>query len=538
MCERRTRAPHTEHRQTLPDLPPETPSADWLKPPEEQEGLKRYVETFRERLRLILITIAITTGVAILYVLAATKTYEAEAELLVTPVSGNDPVLASLGLIGVSADPTRDVETASRLVTNLNVAEAVKKQLRSSLEPSSLLGKVTAIPVAQSNIVAVTATETSPEEAKRLADAFANQAVKTRTESLHEQIDRQLPVLRAELGSQGSTGAGEESLAGQVAQLQLLASGPTPDMRVETEAALPTAQSSPRVTLSIAAGILAGLILGIVAAFTAQVLDPRLRREAQLRRLYRLPILGRIPKDSHANASPLLPRQLSAATSEAYRTLRTTLTAGQSGGRVILVTGSGSSEGKSTTAMNLATSIALSGKRVALIESDLRKPALGKALDVKPQHGGIVGVLLENVEFEDALMQADLYGPNLQLLLADYEGGWIAELFSLAAAQRMIEEARQMADYVIIDSPPLNEVVDALPLAQLADSVLIVAKLGRTRLDKLAHLGELLAENGVRPAGFAVVGVPQPGRNQYPYHRARSATAGDSGHSLLGRRRT
>src|SRR5690242_21072734 len=101
---------------------PESP--DWLRPPEEQEGLARYVETIRERFWLILGTVVVTTVIAILYVLTATKTYEAESGLLVTPVSGNDPVLESLGLINSSSDPTREVETASRLVINQEVAAA------------------------------------------------------------------------------------------------------------------------------------------------------------------------------------------------------------------------------------------------------------------------------------------------------------------------------------------------------------------------------------------------------------------------------
>lgn len=505
----------------------DSPSSDWLRPPEEQEGLKRYIETFRERAWLIILTVVITTGIAVLYVATATKTYQAEADLLVTPVSSSDPVLASLGLIGGSSAPTQDAETAARLVTGIDVAEAVKKSLRSPLEPQQLRAKVTAVPVAQSSIVAITGSGSSPVEAKRVADAFATQVVTTRTEQMHAQIEQQLPALRNQLSAGGSS-LGEESLSAQVGELQLLSTGPTPDMRVQTLAPLPTSPATPRRTLSIAAGIIAGIILGAVAAFAAQVLDPRLRREAQLRRLYRLPVLGRIPREARTEDLPLSPRRLSAATSEAYRTLRSTLTAAtpeQQGGRTILVTGSAPSEGKTTTAVNLAASLALSGKRVILIESDLRRPVLGTTLKTAPRQGGVVGVLIENVALSDALVPAELYGSNLQLLLADYEGGWIADLFSIPAAERMIANARELADYVIVDSPPLNEVVDALPLARLVDTVLIVVKLGNTRLDKLSQLGELLAENDIRPAGFAVVGVPQPSRGEYHYYATTTTPA-------------
>jgi non-specific protein-tyrosine kinase len=506
---------------------PTRSDADWLQPPEEQEGLRRYVETIRERIWLILAVTAITTGIALLYVLTATKTYEAEADLLVSPVSGDNPVYASLGLIRESIDPTRDVETASRLVTNAEVADRVRKRIDSSDSTQALLDKVEAAPVAQSNIVAVTASETSPEAARELANSFAQAAVNQRTTQMHSQIDQQLPQLEAQAG-QGAAASGEFSVDQQIGLMQVLRTGPDPTLRLETPATLPTGQASPRPLLSVTGGLLAGLILGLAAAFAAQALDPRLRREAQLRRLYRLPILARVPlEQGRVPREPLGPSRMSPAAVEAYRALRATLMTRDGGSnrrKAILVTGSSASEGKTTTSLNLATALALSGNRVILIESDLRRPSLGDLLDARPENGGVVSVLVENTTLKESLIPAPGYGANLALLLADYEGGWIAELFSISAADRMIEEALKLADYVVIDSPPLNEVIDALPLAQIADEVVIVGKLGHTRLDKLHRLGELLAENGVRPAGFTVVGTPRPSRRDYGYY----ATPSDS----------
>jgi Mrp family chromosome partitioning ATPase len=96
------------------------------------------------------------------------------------------------------------------------------------------------------------------------------------------------------------------------------------------------------------------------------------------------------------------------------------------------------------------------------------------------------------------------------VLVADYSGaasGWMADRLFLPSTQRIVDEAKKLADYVIIDSPPLSEVIDALPLAQRADEVLVVVRLGKTQLTKLAHLGELLSRHGIRPVGFAVVGA-------------------------------
>jgi capsular exopolysaccharide synthesis family protein len=515
-------------------------TADWLHPPAEEEGLRRYVETIRERISLVIVAVLVTTGASVAYVLTAPKTYEAEADMLVTSVATDDAALRSLPLIFESADPTRDVETAAQFVTNLDVANMVRETL--GLEDSArglLEGKVKAEPVAQSNIVAITAEGDSPDEARDLANAFAEAAVADRTEQVHTAIDAQLPAIQTQLDSTRSE-AVRDSLGSQLAQLETLRNAPDPSLRLETAAELPEGQSSPRPVLSIAAGLLAGIVLGIAGAFASQALDPRLRREAQLRRLYALPILARIPRESSRQQSgvPIGPRSVSAAVAESFRSLRGTLewsgSNGQSGSRVILVTGPSPSEGKSTTAVNLASSLALAGNRVVLIEADLRRPSLAGALDATPVNGGVVSVLIENVTLRDALTQSPSYGQNLQMLLADYEGGWIAELFSIPAARAMIEEARNLADYVVIDSPPLNEVVDALPLARQADDVLIVVRLGNTRLDKLQQLGELLAENGVRPAGFCVIGVQRPTRGQSAYYfREPSRQPGEGERPML-----
>ncbi len=513
-----------------------TSATDWLQPPEEQEGLQRYVQTIRERMLLILLAVAVTTGVAILYVTVAAKTYEAEADLLITPVTGDNPSLTSLGLLAASADPTRDVQTASRFVTNINVANRVKTELHSNQSAEALLSKVSAQPVADSNVVAVTAQDSSPQGARSLANAFTRQAVADRTAVLHSQVNQLIPQLQAQLRQGGNTATtGGTSLADLIAQLESLRVSADPTIRVQTLAPLPTGPSSPRRLLSVIGGIIAGLILGVAAAFAVQILDPRLRREAQLRRSYRLPILGRIPKEPRASEKPLAPREVSSATGEAYRGLRATLAGARRGtpdqGKVILVTGSSPSEGKTSTAVNLATSLALAGHRVILIESDLRRPVLAQVMGVRPEHGGVVSVLIENTTLAESLIPSGTYGPNLRLLLSDYEGGWIAELFSIPTAQRMLEDARRMADFVIVDSAPLNEVVDALPLAQQSDEVLIVVRLGTTRLDKLSQLAELLAENGVRPVGFAVIGTSRPRRSQYHYY-----TEPDSGSSEDGQR--
>src|SRR3954469_5669851 len=108
-----------------PEANPASNSA-WLNPSVDEHGLARYLSTIRERKWLIIGTVLATTLAAILYLVTASKVYEADADILITPVSSDDATYSSLGLIHDSSDPTRVVETASRLITTVNVARRVK----------------------------------------------------------------------------------------------------------------------------------------------------------------------------------------------------------------------------------------------------------------------------------------------------------------------------------------------------------------------------------------------------------------------------
>src|SRR3954468_765512 len=213
-----------------------SPDASWLNPSAEQQGLARYVSTLRERKWLILFTVLITTLASVGYVLTASKVYEAEADLLITPIDNNDPTLSGLGLISSSSDPTRDVETASKLVTSTTVAKRVKVKLHDSRSAEQLLQKVSVAPVATSNIVAVSADGGSPKEAQQIANAFATEAVANRTENFHSQIDQRIASIKPQVkGTPSATQlADPASLASQLSRLELLRSGPDPTIPVET----------------------------------------------------------------------------------------------------------------------------------------------------------------------------------------------------------------------------------------------------------------------------------------------------------------
>jgi tyrosine-protein kinase len=484
-------------------------ATDWLAPQGPREGLGHYVEVIRDRRKLILTCIIVVTIVATAYAKLASPSYEAESQLLVTPVS-SEPNVIGLGLITQSGNPTGDVSTAASTVKTSEVAALVAARVGGTTG-RAVLGDVSAVPVAQSNVVAVTATAPSARRAQEIANAFALATVQNRTRILHRRLESIIPPLKQQVEALPLTErTGQGSLGERLASLQTLLAGPDPTISVESLAQRPTSPSWPRTKLSVIAGFLIGLVLGLGGAFALESLDPRVRREETLRRIFRLPVLARIPRERRpaSRKLPMRPGELSPAAQESYRMLRVALGArGHTDGtRSMMITGSTRSEGKSTVALNLAATLAFSGHKVILVEADLRRPSLAGALDLLAKRGkrGTAGVLMGEISLQDALVPVKRLSDNLSALLVEHSAPYLADGL-LAASDQVVEQAKALADYVIFDAPPVTEVSDALPLSQHVDDVLIVARLGYSRTDQLVNLGEVLSRQGVRPTGLVIV---------------------------------
>ncbi len=468
---------------------------------------------------LVAAFIAMGLGGAVAYLSVAHKTYQAQANLLVTPVAEDDPNLLGLPLVRDTSDPTADVLTVSNLVTSPEVASLVSRQLGGT--PSALLSRVTATPVSQSQIIAVQATGSTPQQAANLANAFAQQTVRERTNVLHAQLARMIPPLKASIRQEPA--ADRAGLQTQLAIFQTLAVAPDPTLRVTSTAAPPTSPSSPKKTLSLAAGGFAGLVVGILTVLALQAVDPKLREEEQLRELYDLPLLARIPRQ-RAGRVPLTPGELSPVATESFRTLRSAFSLKHrtgDRGHAVLITGDTAGAGKTTVALNLAAALAAAGKHVILVEADLRRPSIGQALRVTAPKG-LASVLFGEIELVDALITTRWHGPQLELLLAGNDSASQVDRISPERARQLVQEARDICDFLIIDSPPLTDITDALPLAEEADDVLLVARIGTSQLRKLTDLGELLIRQRIRPAGVAILCPPDRERGYYYSYQAEA----------------
>ncbi len=500
----------------------------------------RYYVVLRERVGVIVACTLLVVVAAVVYVKVAPRTYQAQAELLVAPASPNDAVESALPVLHQSGDPTEDVLTGASLVTTPNVAAAVVSDARLDMSAGAALADVQATPVGQAELVAVQATAPLPELAQELANDFATQTIAVSTATMHAAIEAELPTLKAQLLQIAPADRYGSTLGEQVDELEQLLVQSNPTLLMVARAGLPTGPSSPKTKLTVVAGLIAGIIVGICAAFLLHALDPRLRLEEQIRELTGLPILARIRRERLRRSSPMLPSDLSIAAQEGYRTLRTTLTARgpSTASRAYLVTGSGPGEGKSTTAINLAATLAQSGASVILIEADLRRPTFSAAFGVDVPIG-IERVLAGGgVDLRSALVVLPFGDGAIHALAARKTNLESADLMSYDATSRLISSAKALADYVVIDSPPLTAVLDALPFAQLADEVVVVTRLDQTKRKRLIDLVELLHEYGASIAGVVMVGGLHSERDYYQGYLSGSSAESFPDPSAAAARRT
>jgi succinoglycan biosynthesis transport protein ExoP len=490
----------------------------------QREGASRYLTALREHWLLILTLVAVAVGSAAAYSLTAPKRYEAEASILVNPVGEGDTTFVGMPVIKESNGLTSGVLTAARLIQTPEVAEGVRNRYRFDMSRNALLGSIEVKPLSQSNIIAIQATAGSASRAAAIANAFAAELLRQRSDQFQSAVNASITRLRARLDglspAQLATPAATD-LQAQLSELITLSGGNDPTLHLASAAVPPTSASWPRPMLSIAVAFLVALLVGAGAALALEVFNPRINREDELLLGHRLPILARVPRVRTSSASRYLTHRgkLPPHVWEAYRTLRASLTgAGPKGGfpRRILVTSAIPGEAKTMTSVNLALTMSATGARVILIDADLRRPMIATVFGAAARSNGFGLLLLGNAPPELALLPAP-GAPNLQLLLANPEHAHLVDLLQRNRLEAVLAQLQEYADVIIIDSPPLTEVADALPLADVVDTILVSVRLGRSRRDKLEQLRRALAQRGVTPAGFVVTSRRVVKRPAYGY---------------------
>ena len=279
---------------------------------------------------------------------------------------------------------------------------------------------------------------------------------------------------------------------------------------------------------SILLGLAVGLMLGVGGLLLAEFTDKSFRSPAEVRRRLGVPVIGHVPQirvsaprdpAAPAGLDPVLAVALRPRSSEAeaYRGLRTQLyfsTQGR-GNQVIQITSPTPGDGKTTTAANLAVAIAQSGKRVALVECDFRKPRIAKLFHLPPAEAGLAGAIAGTASLPSAVQPSGV--ANLDLIPCGSRPANPAELLTSPAFQRVLGELKAKYDFVILDTPPLLAVSDPAAVAPRADGVLLVLRMSKSARPAAERAREQLTALGANVLGVVVNGAASPRGDGYNY---------------------
>jgi capsular exopolysaccharide synthesis family protein len=276
-------------------------------------------------------------------------------------------------------------------------------------------------------------------------------------------------------------GENERMLSAKLADLELREKAYRPSARIIESTSLPGAPIRPRKAQNIVVFALFGLFLGVCLGLAQEYLDDRINSVEQANGVLRLPSLGIIPMMPEAAVRLLPLSQHPHPALESYRLLRTNIQFASIDEPVktLLVTSPSPGEGKTTTSLNLAFAMAMDGKRVILVDTDLRRPSLHERLEL-PSRLGLTDVLLGDALLEDVVTPLQDV-PNLSVVMAGSLPPNPSELLNSRKFHAFCTQLADRADIVIFDSSPILIAADGPILASQMDSTILVIENGRTR---------------------------------------------------------
>lgn len=274
----------------------------------------------------------------------------------------------------------------------------------------------------------------------------------------------------------------------------------------------------PRTVLNLVIAAVIGLLLGSALALAREVLDNTVTSIEEMEEVIDAPVMASIGVDPELEKKPLLSdlRGFSPR-GEAFRMLRTNLQFLDldSDPKSLVITSAVAGEGKTTTSTNLAVALAQAGRRVLVVDGDLRRPRVAGLLGLESKVG-LTTVLVGRTQLEDSIQRHEASG--VYFLACGPTPPNPSEILQSKATHDLLRRLREMFDAVIIDAPPLLPVADAAILATVADGAIIVARHGKTHKDQLKAASQRLNNVGGKLFGVVVNMIPKRYSNSYYYY--------------------
>lgn len=479
-------------------------------PMREQQDFGRLLKTLRASWWLILVLVVIAGAGAYAVSLATPARYRSAETLIYLPADTTS---------GLTTDvATRELQTAVGLVGAAPVLAPAAAQL--GISQANLRASVSGVLPTDSNLMRIEATAPSAAGARNRAQTVATVFQQFRLALQRRSINARINAFKNQIArlTPPSTTDAAASLRDLRSQLSLAQSDlavATGDFAVGDPASLPTAAYQPKPSRNAVLGAVAGLLIGIAAAFGRARMNHRLDTVEDVEAAYGMTAIGAIPPpgfhEQDFEGHIIGDFEASSPLVEAFRSTRATLSlysVGNGKPYVVAVTSANGGEGKTTVVANLAVAMAHSGKRVLAISADLRKPSL-YAFFPDATRSGLLDVLSGRRNLSDATGWVNLNGSSavggrLGVLATDDRFRDPARLFESANIKRVLDAARQEYDVIIIDSPPLLQTPEASIIAGLADANLLVGRAGSLTRDDATRALERLTTAHATTLGVIV----------------------------------
>src|SRR5271156_697335 len=362
-----------------------------------------------------------------------------------------------------------------------------------------------------------------------LRDAFDKQ--KQEANKLNESAI-EYSILKRDLDSNRTL---YEGLLEKMKEAEVTAGLRSNNFRIIDAARVPTSPSEPNIPRNLSFALVLGIISGLGLAFVLENLDNTVRTPEQAQALSALPSLGMIPLGSKSGGYGTSGKRLALTASkevmetvtqirpqsqmaESYRALRTSLLLSNLGAppKVIVVTSARPQEGKTTTSINTAIVLAQKGVRVLLVDADLRRPSVHKALGMGPR-SGLSNVLTGSATMQQTITTSTIL-PNLFIMPAGTPPPNPAELLASSNMRDLIAELREQYDHIVIDTPPTLSVTDAVVLSPRADATILVIRSGQTTKQALRRARDILMQVNAHVAGVLLNAVDLTSPDYYYYY--------------------
>lgn len=454
------------------------------------------------RRRGLIVLLATIVGAVAGYVISSGKEdeYKSSATLLLRGVA---PSQQSNGFSPGVPDSPEDREALLRSDPVKKLATRRLARTLGKAQAADLVDEAQASSGEDSGSVKITVTGANPKATAATANALGVATIINRRDSTRARIRRALRAAQNTLPSAGQTPNQATGVAiTRVQDLKQALATADGDAELVTRASVPSSPSSPKPKRDAIIGGFAGLLLGFVLAMIREQLDRRVRGTKELEDAFGLPVLANVPRSrSLAKSGGAATEQLRPADAESFQMLRANLRflSTDKELRSVVVTSPGVGDGKSTVSMNLAKADAAVGKRVLLIEADMRRPRLGGLLGIGDETGLAAYLSDPSIDLVDVTRRVPVahHGNGTTPLTMDVVvAGRVptnpAELVNSDRMLDLVQEAEREYDLVVIDTSPAGLVADAIPLMSRATAVVIVGRVGRITSSEADHLRDQL----------------------------------------------